>query len=116
MAYDVVVNDWGVLGVAIDILPLGVSTILSMGAYVKGGAVSVEVVNIEQAAAWDGHEGDVWTEHADRYERAGRRIWERFIEAQFVGRTDRVVDVGCGTGRPTRDIARSASEGEVVRI
>jgi SAM-dependent methyltransferase len=80
------------------------------------GPVGVEVVNTEQAAAWDGHEGDVWTEQADRYDRAGRRIWQRFVEAQLIGRADRVLDVGCGTGGPTRDIARLAPEGEVVGI
>ena len=57
-----------------------------MGAYAtEVGTVGIEVVNTEQAAAWDGHEGDVWTEHADRYDRASRRIWQRFVEAQLVG-------------------------------
>jgi SAM-dependent methyltransferase len=89
-----------------------------MGAYVgeEAAAVGVEVVNTEQAAAWDGHEGDVWTEQADRYDRASRRIWQRFVEAQLIGRADRVLDVGCGTGGPTRDVARLAPEGEVTGI
>lgn len=78
--------------------------------------MSDEVVNTEQAVAWDGHEGDVWTEQADRYDRASHRIWKRFVEAQLVHRADRVVDVGCGTGGPTRDVARRAPEGEVIGI
>jgi SAM-dependent methyltransferase len=76
----------------------------------------VEVVNTEQAAAWDGHEGDVWTEQADRYDRASRRIWQRFVDHQLVGRADRILDVGCGTGGPTRHVARLASEGDVMGI
>jgi len=60
--------------------------------------VTIEVVNTEQAAAWDGHEGDVWTDHADRYDRASSRIWRRFVDAELVGSTDRVLDVGCGKG------------------
>lgn len=78
--------------------------------------MDIEVVNTEQAAAWDGHEGDVWTEQADRYERASRRIWQWFLDAQLVGQADRALDVGCGTGGPTRDVARLASEGVVTGI
>ena len=76
--------------------------------------MSIEVINTEQAAAWDGH--DVWTEQADRYDRASRRIWQRFKERKLIGRADDVVDLGCGTGGPTRDVARSACEGEVTGI
>ncbi|MGH9271020.1 MAG: class I SAM-dependent methyltransferase [Ilumatobacteraceae bacterium] len=78
--------------------------------------MGIDVVNTDQAAAWDGHEGDVWTEQADRYDRASRRIWRRFVDAELIGRTDRVLDVGCGTGGPTRDIARVAVDGEVTGI
>ncbi len=88
-----------------------------MGLYTIGeGAVEIKVVNTAQAEEWDGHEGEVWTEQADRYDRASRRIWQRFLEAQLVGRGDHVLDVGCGTGRATRDVARLASEGTVIGI
>src|SRR5689334_14957446 len=88
-----------------------------MGAYATGvSTMATEVVNTDQAAAWDGHEGDVWTEQADGYDRAGRRVWLRFGEAQLVGTADRVLDVGCGTGKSTRDIARVAADGAVTGV
>jgi SAM-dependent methyltransferase len=78
--------------------------------------MDIEVVNTDQAAAWDGHEGDVWTEQADRYDRASARIWQRFLDTHLVGSADHVLDVGCGTGAATRDLARAASDGEVIGI
>lgn len=79
-------------------------------------SIDVVVVNTDQAAAWDGHEGDVWSEHADRYDRASSRILQRFAQADLIGRADRVLDVGCGTGGPTRDVARVAVDGQVTGI
>jgi SAM-dependent methyltransferase len=88
-----------------------------MGAYETGeGTLSTEVVNTEQAAAWDGHEGDVWTEHADRYDRASRLVWPHFVDARLVAGADRVLDVGCGTGGPTREVAQVAADGHVMGI
>ena len=74
------------------------------------------IANPEQAAAWNGHEGEHWTEHADRYDRASRHLWQRFLDADLVASTDAVLDVGCGSGKSTRDVARVASQGSVVGI
>jgi SAM-dependent methyltransferase len=76
----------------------------------------VEIANVEQAAAWDGHEGDVWTEHADRYDRAGRRQLARFLDAGLINPDDAIVDIGCGTGRATREAARVAERGSALGI
>jgi SAM-dependent methyltransferase len=76
----------------------------------------VEIANVEQAAAWDGEEGERWTADAERYERAGRRSWQRFLDADLVSPSDTVLDVGCGTGQPTREVARIASLGSAVGI
>ena len=48
--------------------------------------MAIEVVNTEQAAAWDGHEGDVWTEEADRYERGTWRTLDRFFDPTWSSR------------------------------
>ncbi len=75
-----------------------------------------QIANVEMAAAWDGHEGDMWTANADHYEASGRRPWQAFLDRGLVSAGDDVLDVGCGTGRPTRDLARLAAPGRVVGV
>lgn len=76
----------------------------------------MEIANVEQAAAWDGHEGDMWTEHAERYERAAWRHEQRFLDAGLIADDSQVLDVGCGTGKSTRDVAGLASRGAVLGV
>jgi SAM-dependent methyltransferase len=74
------------------------------------------IANVEMAKAWDGEEGERWTEHADRYDTAGRHHWQRFLDGRFVSADDRVLDVGCGTGKSTRDAARLAPAGSALGV
>jgi SAM-dependent methyltransferase len=76
----------------------------------------MNIANPEQAAAWNGNEGEYWTEHADRYDRASRRLWQRFVDADLISSRDVVLDVGCGTGKSTRDAARIARHGSVLGV
>ncbi|HEX9258054.1 MAG TPA: methyltransferase domain-containing protein [Acidimicrobiales bacterium] len=78
--------------------------------------MGIEVANVEQAEAWNGHEGLQWAEEADRYERAGSRIWDRFVETGAIASSDAVVDIGCGTGKSTRDAARLAPHGSALGV
>jgi SAM-dependent methyltransferase len=76
----------------------------------------MEIANADQAEAWNGHEGEHWTEHADRYDRASRRHWERFLDAGLISSSDAVLDIGCGTGKSTRDAARLAAQGSALGV
>jgi SAM-dependent methyltransferase len=75
-----------------------------------------KIANVEMAAAWDGHEGDMWTTHAERYESTDVRTWRAFVDRGLVSAGDRVLEVGCGTGKPTLDLARLASAGHVLAV
>ena len=68
--------------------------------------MSEEIANAEMASAWDGEEGDQWTQFADEYDDSIRSIWARFLETDPIGRADQVLDIGCGNGQSTRDAAR----------
>jgi SAM-dependent methyltransferase len=74
------------------------------------------IANVEQAAAWDGPEGAHWSEHADRYERAGWRHQAAFDQAGIITAADRVIDIGCGTGASTRHAARQAVDGLALGV
>ena len=76
----------------------------------------VTIANTEMAAAWDGSEGEHWTEHAARYERASRANWQRLLDVVPIDLHDTILDVGCGTGRSTRDVARIAASGSALGV
>lgn len=78
--------------------------------------MSQEIANADMARAWDGEEGDQWTQFADEYDDSIRSIWARFLETDPIGRADHVLDIGCGNGQSTRDAARLAHEGSALGI
>jgi SAM-dependent methyltransferase len=73
-----------------------------------------EIVNVEQAAAWDGPSGEGWVQREDLQNRALRAHSERLLAVAAVGSSDHVLDVGCGTGDTTRACARLAVDGDVL--
>ena len=78
--------------------------------------MSEEIANVDMARAWDGEEGDQWTQFADEYDDTNRSIWARFLETDPIGRADQVLDIGCGCGQSTRDAARLAHEGSALGV
>jgi len=78
--------------------------------------VPVHPTNAEQLRAWDGDEGAYWAAHPDHFERALDAYDERFSEVAAIGVSERVLDVGCGTGKTTRHAARAASQGSALGI
>ena len=71
--------------------------------------------NREMAEAWE-HEADGWIAQAERYDRAGRRHWERLLANVEVAGNARVLDVGCGGGSSTLEVARRAEAGGALGI
>lgn len=72
--------------------------------------------NADQAKAWGGDEGAYWAAHADAFDESLRDYRAAFRAAAEVHATDRVLDVGCGTGETTRDAARAASRGGALGV
>src|SRR3954452_10036848 len=68
----------------------------------------MEITNTEMAAAWEG-EADHWVRAADRYDSAAAAVWQTFLDQGHVAATDRVLDLGCGTGQSSREEPASPS-------
>lgn len=78
--------------------------------------VQVDPANTQQLAAWNGTEGAYWAEHAEYFDRAVAGHDGPFQAAAAIQATDRVLDVGCGSGQNTRDAARSAWSGSALGV
>lgn len=81
-----------------------------------GTAGEVTIANVDMAAAWDGHEGDIWTEHAERYEATAGRVWKALRDRTPIADGEAVLDIGCGTGHSTLDAARATPSGRVLGV
>ena len=77
---------------------------------------AIQIVNVDQATAWDGDDGDDWTEHEEQYNRTSARHTQRLFAAAAIGAGERVLDIGCGCGDTSRQAARIASDGSVLGI
>jgi SAM-dependent methyltransferase len=74
-------------------------------------AISEQPSNAGQAAEWDGPAGDHRIKHADLLDASSAGFSRRLLEVADVRATDRVLDLGCGTGASTRIAARAAVSG-----
>jgi SAM-dependent methyltransferase len=78
--------------------------------------IPIDPSNEAQLRAWDGDEGSYWAANADRYDRSVHVHHHRLLAAAAIAATDRVLDIGCGTGQLSRDAARAASNGSVLGV
>jgi SAM-dependent methyltransferase len=76
----------------------------------------LDPTNAEQASAWGGDLGRFWADHAEHFDRTVAAYHERFMAAAAISRTDRVLDIGCGSGQTTRDAARAACDGTALGV
>jgi SAM-dependent methyltransferase len=72
--------------------------------------------NEGQVEAWDGDEGDLWSQHPDFFDDAIREHHSRLMDAAAVGSRDVVLDVGCGNGQTTCDAAQAARSGSALGV
>ncbi len=71
--------------------------------------------NVDQAEFWNGPGGETWTTQRDRFNAMLRPLGHAVIAVAKPQPGEHVIDVGCGTGDTTGDLARHvAPEGSVT--
>ncbi|MFE0803880.1 class I SAM-dependent methyltransferase [Streptomyces sp. NPDC058812] len=61
-----------------------------------------EIVNTEQAQAWNGPEGAHWARNQDRWNAVNEGFNEPLLDAAGLTGGHRTLDIGCGSGQTTR--------------
>lgn len=79
-------------------------------------ASSGTVPNAEQADAWDGDDGQHWATHRRRYDTMLRRLTPHLLDAVAVTTSERVLDIGCGSGETTCAAARATRNGPALGV
>jgi SAM-dependent methyltransferase len=75
------------------------------------------VVNVEQAEAWDGPEGEYWALNHTRFDATTGAHHDVLMAAAGLAPGERVLDIGCGNGMTSRDAARAvAPDGDVLGV
>lgn len=70
--------------------------------------------NAEQHEYWNGEAAGHWLAYEEWYERMLRPFTEHLLGG--LGRTDRLLDVGCGFGTTTIEAARRAADGSALGV
>ncbi|WP_328992817.1 class I SAM-dependent methyltransferase [Kribbella sp. NBC_01245] len=74
----------------------------------KAATFDVDPSNSRQLRDWDGEHGNYWAEYADFYDRSPAGYHPALLAAADAGPADRILDVGCGSGRLAIDLVRGA--------
>ncbi|GAA2567515.1 MULTISPECIES: class I SAM-dependent methyltransferase [Streptomyces] len=75
-----------------------------------------DIVNTEQAQAWNGPEGAHWARNQDRWNAVNEGFDEPLLDAAAITGTHRTLDLGCGSGQTTRLAALRAPRGHALGL
>jgi SAM-dependent methyltransferase len=74
------------------------------------------IANADQAAAWNGPEGEHWAAHRRRADDPRAGLVEPLLEAAVIDADSRVLDIGCGDGAATVRAASAAPRGAALGV
>ena len=76
----------------------------------------MEDKNIKQKQFWSGAGGDVWVDKQREMDIMLNPLGERAIQGLDLSRERKILDIGCGCGATTLEIAKAVTQGEVIGV
>lgn len=76
----------------------------------------IDQANAEMAAYWNGEGGDKWVSFGDRLEAGLKPFGARAIEAAAVQAEENILEIGCGCGPNTIELASRLSSGGITAV
>ena len=76
----------------------------------------MEDKNIKQKQFWSGAGGDVWVDKQREMDIMLNPLGERAIQGLDLSGEKKILDIGCGCGATTLEIAKAVTQGEVIGV
>ena len=76
----------------------------------------MEDKNIKQKQFWSGAGGDVWVDKQREMDIMLNPLGERAIQGLDLSGETKILDIGCGCGATTLEIAKAVTQGEVIGV
>ena len=75
--------------------------------------VAMEEINLKQKEFWSGSGGDVWVNKQSEMDIMLNPLGTKAISKLDLSKAKKIIDIGCGCGATTLEIAKQLGEGAV---
>ena len=78
--------------------------------------MTMEEINLKQKEFWSGSGGDVWVNKQSEMDIMLNPLGTRAISKLDLSKATKIIDIGCGCGATTLEIAKQLEEGEIIGV
>ena len=78
--------------------------------------MTMEEINLKQKEFWSGSGGDVWVNKQSEMDIMLNPLGTKAISKLDLRKAKKIIDIGCGCGATTLEIAKQLGEGEIIGV